>query len=122
MYPMDLSVFLNKLMFWCSTKPGLSHVLLNILNFEEHAIRCRPAHQLRAGKNNRQGGLIGLSVKQAILSHGWSGSIMMGVQPVQVGQGLGQQRPVGMGIAPDPDCPHLLPFLPSPIIRSLPRC
>ena len=37
---MDLSLFLNKLLFWCTAKPGLAKVLMTIVNFESTAIRC----------------------------------------------------------------------------------
>ena len=46
--PLDLSIFVNTLMFKCASKPGLSYVLLSLLNFEDEAIRCRRAEVLHA--------------------------------------------------------------------------
>lgn len=40
--PMDLSVFINSLLFSCAQQPGLAKVLLELLNFDGTAIRCRP--------------------------------------------------------------------------------
>ena len=33
--PMDLSVFLNSLMFSCAAQPGLSQIIMSILDFED---------------------------------------------------------------------------------------
>lgn len=71
-------------------------MLLSILNFESHAIRCRPAWQLRAGIKNEQGALVGLTIKEACLNNMWSGSIIIGVQPPG-------DRGAGMGLCPTTD-------------------
>merc|ERR1719502_2399287 len=45
--PMDLSTFLNSLMFSCAAQPGLSRVLLELLNYDGVALRCRVAGELK---------------------------------------------------------------------------
>ena len=57
--PMDLSVFLNSLMFSCAAQPGLATILLSILDFEGFAIRRRKAKNLRSGPNDEYGDCIG---------------------------------------------------------------
>ena len=47
--PMDLTLFMNSLMFKCAAQPGLSSILLNIIDFEGTAIRRRKAKNLRSG-------------------------------------------------------------------------
>jgi len=79
--PLDLSIFVNTLMFKCASKPGLSFVLLSLLNFEDEAIRCRAAQDLCAGDHGMQGTLTGMTVGQAILSTNWQQSVMVGVTP-----------------------------------------
>jgi hypothetical protein len=34
-FPLDLSAFLNTLMFECAVKPGLSRVILELLDFDK---------------------------------------------------------------------------------------
>ena len=53
---MDLRDFLNTLMFECAIKPGLSRVLVELLNFETASFRCRPVAGLHATAENKLGG------------------------------------------------------------------
>ena len=76
LYPMDLSLFLNKLLFWCTAKPGLAKVLTTIINFEDTAIRCRPAYMLEltdtdAKDATDKNGLVGKTMKEAIIGARW---------------------------------------------------
>ena len=48
--PVDLTKFSNALMFNCAAQPGLSAILLDLLDFEGPAIRRRIARNLRSGK------------------------------------------------------------------------
>ena len=57
--PMDLSVFLNSLMFSCASQPGLAKVILSILDFEGSSIRRRKSQNLRSGPKNELGCCIG---------------------------------------------------------------
>ena len=55
MLPMDLSIFLNTLMFKSAAQPGLAKVLLQIFDFDGCAIRRRRAKYLRGGPHNEVG-------------------------------------------------------------------
>ena len=55
-HSMDLRDFLNTLMFECAIKPGLSRVLVELLNFETASFRCRPVAGLHATAENKLGG------------------------------------------------------------------
>ena len=57
--PMDLSLFLNSLMFTCAAQPGLSKIILSMLDFEGNAIRRRRAKNLRSGPENAYGDCVG---------------------------------------------------------------
>ena len=46
---LDLSLYLNSLMFSCAAVPGLAKVLTNMLDFEAVAMRARDACELRGG-------------------------------------------------------------------------
>ena len=72
---MDLNYFLNKMLFLCAAKPGLSSVLLDIINFEGQAIRCRPAHQLHD--------IVGKTMEEAIIGSNWVGSVVIGIIPAK---------------------------------------
>ena len=58
---LDLSLYLNSLMFSCAATPGLSKVLLELLDFEKVAMRARDVIELRGGANGEVGGRIGLT-------------------------------------------------------------
>ena len=57
---MDLSVFLNTLLFKSAATPGLAKVLLEIFDFEGMAIRRRKARNLVGGPDNEYGHCCGL--------------------------------------------------------------
>ena len=79
-YPQDLTVFLNTAMFRCAAEPGLSRVLLELMNFDRVAIRTRKAAQCFAGPDNEEGWMIGKTVRECLLGHCWrDGSVMLGV-------------------------------------------
>ena len=58
-FPVDLSVFLNSLMFSCASMPRLATVIMSLLDFEGAAIRRRFIGNLKFGPNNKLGGAIG---------------------------------------------------------------
>jgi hypothetical protein len=78
-YPQHLYRNINSILFYCASKPGLSRVLMNIYNFEGVAIRCRSAAQLRGGPSNEVGWFVGKTIGECELSHGWSSSILVGL-------------------------------------------
>ena len=78
MFPLDISNYLNTLMFKCTTKPGLSNVLTDLLDFEHAAIRSRRASQLRGGPNNALGFFVGKTMREAMLEHRWCNGILIG--------------------------------------------
>ena len=69
-------VFLNSLMFKCALTPGLSRVLLELLNFESTAMRCRDACEMRAA-DGKIGGLVGLRMEEA--AYAWEDAVLIGV-------------------------------------------
>ena len=96
--PMDLSVFLNSLMFKCAAQPGLSEVILSILNFEGSAIRRRKAKNLRSGPNNAYGDCIGKTFKD--MRTQFSKAVFIGV--VRPGMPVDKMKKLGFGLCPDP--------------------
>ena len=78
--------------------PGLSTVLLKLIDFDGCAIRCRPAHELHAGKEGLIGGLIGMTVAEATCEHGWLNATFIGLE-----SGTHQGSEVVFGIAPSPE-------------------
>lgn len=76
---MDLSLFVNTLMFLCASKPNLSQVVMSVLNFEEAAIRCRRIDQIRAGPRDEKGFLIGKTYEEAVKENCWKYSVLIGV-------------------------------------------
>jgi hypothetical protein len=77
-YPQDLTKYINSLLFFCAAKPGLSRVLLELLNFDATAIRCRPVAQLAGGPRNEVGWLVGQPLGEALLNHQWENGILIG--------------------------------------------
>jgi hypothetical protein len=96
--PMDLSVFLNSLMFKCAAQPGLSEVILSILNFEGSAIRRRKAKNLRSGPNNAYGDCIGKTFKD--MRTQFSKAVFIGI--VRPGMPVDKMGRRGFGLCPDP--------------------
>ena len=79
LFPMDLQMSINTLLFVCAAKPGLSRVLMSLYNFEGVAIRCREARQLRGGPFNTLGWFVGKSMRDAIHHHHWTDGVVIGV-------------------------------------------
>ena len=49
-------------MFTCAAQPGLSRVVMNVIDFDGISIRTRNAKQVSAGPNNEAGWMIGKQV------------------------------------------------------------
>lgn len=86
---MDLSLFMNSLIFSCAAQEGLAHVLMSLLDAEGFSFKRRRAHLFC-------GGVIGKTVGDCddMLEKG----AVIGVMPEGWG---GEGVPPGMGIAPD---------------------
>jgi len=79
-YPMDLSKLINTVMFQSASKPGLTRVLSELLDFEDCAIRCRPASQMSGGVNNALGFFVGKTARAAMLGAQWKEAVLIGVE------------------------------------------
>lgn len=96
--PMDLSLFLNALMFKCAAQPGLSSILMSILDFEGSAIRRRKASNLRSGPNNAYGACVGQTF--GTLRREFSTAIFIGIIRPSMPKKFIKRR--GFGLCPDP--------------------
>jgi hypothetical protein len=96
--PMDLSLFLNALMFKCAAQPGLSSILMSILDFEGSAIRRRKASNLRSGPKNAYGDCIGKTF--GLLRREFSRAIFIGIIRPSMPKAFIKRR--GFGLCPDP--------------------
>ena len=96
--PMDLSAFLNSLMFKCAAQPGLSSILMSILDFEGSAIRRRKASNLRSGPKNAYGDCIGKTF--GLLRREFSRAIFIGIIRPSMPKAFIKRR--GFGLCPDP--------------------
>ena len=97
--PMDLSLFLNSLMFKCAAQPGLSWVLMEILGFEGYTIRRRIAKNLRSGPDSRRGDCIGRpfwEVRREFTKAVFIGIVRPSVRNDQI-------TAKGFGLCPDPN-------------------
>ena len=63
-HPLDITVFLNSLMFNCAAQPGLAKVIMNIFDFEGNAIRRRKVMNLRYGKDGKYGAAVGKTFEE----------------------------------------------------------
>jgi hypothetical protein len=86
----DLRPFLNGVMFSCAVTPGLSKILLELMDFDGSAIRARNADRMNGPRG--LGTLVGLSISQA--SGQWQDGILLGVA-----DGIDTDS----GVAGDPD-------------------
>jgi hypothetical protein len=105
--PMDLSVFLNSLMFSCATQPGLATVLLDILNFEGTSIRRRKAKNLKSGwvkdengKWSEYGQCIGKTFGECRKK--FTKAVFIGIMRPSI-QDKAEIIKQGLGICPDPN-------------------
>jgi len=101
LYAQDMSLAINTLLFYCAAKPGLSRLIIGLLNFEGQALRCRPSWQIKAGPNNEANWCAGKTVREAMLHNCWGNATMVGcddrLQEENTNDGFGQ------GIAADPN-------------------
>ena len=102
LYTQDLSKFVNSLLFFCANRPGLSRVLLSLLDFDGIAIRTRRCSQCVGGPRGQKGGLVGKTLGEAYLCHGWSNAMLIGVDDFAMHISL---EPIAgsPGICGDPD-------------------
>eukprot|EP00605_Chrysophyceae_sp_TOSAG23-4_P001407 GSChrysophyteH1.ASY1.ANO1.1533.1 assembled CDS len=98
-YPMDISIFLNSLMFTCASQPGLANVLVRILDFEGASIRRRKATNLRSGVNDEYGDCIGKPF--ANVAKEFTQAIFIGV--VRSSASDEECSKLGLGMCPDPN-------------------
>ena len=97
-FPMDLSLFLNRLLFFAIAQPGISQVLMKIIDLEGTAIRCRGATEM-IGPDGKVGSMIGKTFKDILLNTRLEGTIIIGVNS---GDRTPGNHEIG-GIAPRPD-------------------
>lgn len=96
-FPVDLSKFSNSLMFNCAAQPGLSSILLDMLDFEGVAIRRRKAKNLRSGKNNALGDCVGQTFGE--MRKQFSAAAFIGIVRPSIPED--EQQPKGFGLCPD---------------------
>ena len=97
--PVDLTKFSNALMFNCAAQPGLSAILLDLLDFEGAAIRRRIARNLRSGRFNSKGECIGKTY--GAMRRQFSTAIFIGI--IRPGMSEGEMRAKGFGLCPSMD-------------------
>ena len=97
--PMDLSRFLNSLMFICAAQPGLSRILLSMLDFEGKSIRRRRAKNLRSGPNRRYGACVGKTFGETAKE--FKEAVLIGI--IRTTMPDEEMRANGFGLCPDPD-------------------
>ena len=95
--PMDLSLFLNALMFKCGAA-WLSSILMSILDFEGSAIRRRKASNLRSGPNDAYGACVGQTF--GMLRREFSKAVFIGIIRPSMPKEFIKRR--GFGLCPDP--------------------
>jgi hypothetical protein len=104
---LDMTHFLNALMFLCASKRGLSQVVMAVLNLEASALRVRPVPQLRAGPDKKQGFFVGLTFLEACAAASWEHAVLVGIVNSSVLYSK-QERLAGsggeiIGMLPQPD-------------------
>eukprot|EP00931_Biecheleriopsis_adriatica_P105744 TRINITY_DN8027_c0_g1_i1.p1 TRINITY_DN8027_c0_g1~~TRINITY_DN8027_c0_g1_i1.p1 ORF type:complete len:993 (-),score=174.92 TRINITY_DN8027_c0_g1_i1:97-3075(-) len=106
-YPVDLSQFLNGLMFSCATQPGLAKVLMELFNFEKPSIRKRKVRNFVGGPDQKPGYFINKTFEEA--SHQVENCVLIGVlDPEQAAKT--RTHALGDGIVPlDPENRRLQP-------------
>ena len=96
-FPVDLSKFSNSLMFKCAAQPGLSAILLDILDFEGVAIRRRKAKNVRSGPFNTLGACVGQTFGE--MRKQFSAAAFIGI--VRPGMEEEEALARGFGLCPD---------------------
>ena len=96
-FPVDLSKFSNSLMFKCAAQPGLSAILLDILDFEGVAIRRRKAKNVRSGPLHTLGACVGQTFGE--MRKQFSAAAFIGI--VRPGMEEEESLARGFGLCPD---------------------
>ena len=96
-FPVDLSKFSNSLMFNCAAQPGLSAILLDMLDFEGVAIRRRKAKNIRSGPFNAMGACVGQTFGE--MRKQFSAAAFIGI--VRPGMEEEEALERGFGLCPD---------------------
>jgi len=104
---LDMTRFLNALLFLCASKKGLSQVFMAVLDFEGSAFRVRPVPQLQAGPDAVPGFMVGKTFREACASACWEHAVLVGIVNSAVlyskaGKLLGSGGET-IGIIPQPD-------------------
>ena len=98
--PMDLSLFLNTLLFRSASQPGLARVLMMIFDFEGISIRRRKARNLRGGPNDEYGYCIGKKFCDLHLQY--DTAIFVGLVRPSITNTV-QERDMQLGLVCNPD-------------------
>jgi hypothetical protein len=78
LFPQELSRTINALLFYCAAKPGLSRIIMSLMDFQGASIRCRPAPWLRGGPNNQKGWCVGKTIREVLMDNCWDNAICIG--------------------------------------------
>ena len=97
--PVDLTKFSNALMFNCAAQPGLSAILLDLLDFEGPAIRRRKAKNLRSGRFNLKGDCVGKTYGETLKQ--FTTAAFIGI--LRPGMSEKDMRSQGFGLCPRMD-------------------
>lgn len=98
--PIDLSPFLNSIMFSCSAQPGLAKVILSLLDIEGTCLRRRYAKNLRSGPKKECGACVGstfLDLSKQFEEATVIGILRLGMMDPEI------IRKNGFGLCPDPN-------------------
>ena len=96
--PMDMSLFLNNLLFKSASQPGLARVLMKIFDMEGVAVRRKKACNLRGGPNNEYGYVIGKTYEEATMEY--DDVTFIGLVRPSLDDVLHEE--LGLGLCPDP--------------------
>ena len=109
--PRKLPGGLSILLLRCSLNGGISNdgdllllfqVILDLMDFQSTAFRTRPAGTVKATRANTVGGLVGLTLREAILGHCWGNATLIGVDDKVLNHPVGFIRN-SPGVVADPD-------------------
>jgi len=105
----EVTRFVNTLLFLCAAKRGLSQVVLSAFNFAESSFRARKVTSLCAGPEAEEGYFVGMAFSDACAERCWQDSVLVGItnESVLYGPRAGEklEGPNGevLGIVPQPD-------------------
>ena len=98
--PVDLSVFVNTVLFKSASQPGLARVLLILFDFEGIAMRRIKACDLRGGPYNKPGYCVGKSFLE--IKRDYDQAVLVGViRPSMPSHKI--LRAEGLGLCPAPE-------------------